>query len=63
MAFVNKQDTNGTKALLNKGELGLDDYPAGGDQGRLYVGNGTENVPLAKKEEVEQAIKLAVALG
>lgn len=53
MAFINKQDTNGTKALLNKGELGYDDYVAGGDTGRVYVGNGSSNIALAKKSEVD----------
>lgn len=49
---INKQDTNGTKPLLGKGELGYDDYTAGGDAGRVYVGNGAENIPQAKKAEV-----------
>ena len=52
MALIVKHDTNGVKGLLNKGELGLDDHPAGGDQGRVYVGDGTSNVPLAKQEEL-----------
>ena len=49
---INKHDTNGTKPLLSKGELGYDDYTAGGDTGRVYVGNGSENIPQAKKSEV-----------
>ena len=49
---INKQDTQGTKPLLGKGELGYDDYTAGGDTGRVYVGNGSENIPQAKKSEV-----------
>lgn len=53
MAFINKQDTNGVKGLLAKGELGYDDYAAGGDTGRIYVGDGTTNVALAKKSEVD----------
>jgi len=48
---INKHDTNGAKPLLSKGELGYDDYPAGGDVGRVYVGTGTENIALAKKLE------------
>lgn len=52
MAFINKHDTNGIKGLLSKGEFGFDDYAAGGDQGRVYVGNGTTNIPLATKYEV-----------
>lgn len=50
---INKHDTNGTKPLLGKGELGYDDYAAGGDTGRVYVGTGTENIPVAKKIEVD----------
>lgn len=53
MAIVNKQDTDGTKPVLAKGELGYDDYAAGGDAGRVYVGNGSINIALAKKSEVE----------
>ena len=49
---INRHDTNGTKPLLGKGELGYDDYTAGGDTGRVYVGNGSENIPQAKKSEV-----------
>ena len=49
MAFINRQDTDGTKALLIKGELGYDDYTAGGDAGRVYVGTGTVNIPLQTK--------------
>lgn len=49
---INRQDTNGVKPLLAIGELGYDNYPAGGDSGRVYVGNGTDNIPLAKKVEV-----------
>jgi len=54
MAFINKQDTNGTKGTLLKGELGYDDYTAGGDTGRVYVGNGSTNIALAKKTEVDE---------
>jgi len=53
MALINKQDTDGAKALLRKGELGYDDFPAGGDEGRVYVGTGAENIPISKKEEVD----------
>lgn len=50
---INRHDTNGNKPLLGKGELGYDDYTAGGDTGRVYVGTGTENIPVAKKIEVD----------
>lgn len=49
---INRQDTNGVKPLLAVGELGYDNYPSGGDIGRVYVGNGAENIPQAKKSEV-----------
>lgn len=47
-----RQDTNGIKPLLQTGELGYDNYPAGGDVGRVYVGTGTENIQLAKKADI-----------
>lgn len=69
MSLIVKRDTNGVKPLLQVGEFGYDNYPAGGDVGRVYVGTGTENIPLAKKSEVdaldnsEAAIAYAIALG
>ena len=66
---INRQDMDGVKPLLQVGEFGYDNYPAGGDEGRVYVGTGTENIPLAKKSEVdaldnsEAAIAYAIALG
>lgn len=53
MALINKQDTNGSKGTLLKGEFGYDDYTAGGDTGRVYVGTGATNIALAKKSEVD----------
>ena len=50
--IITKQDSNGVKPLLQTGEFGYDNYPAGGDNGRVYVGTGSENVPLAKKAEM-----------
>ena len=67
--IINRQDSNGVKPLLQTGEFGYDNYPAGGDSGRVYVGTGSENIPLAKKSEVdaldnsEAAIAYAIALG
>ena len=49
MSIIARQDTNGTKPLLQTGELGYDNYPAGGDKGRVFVGTGTENIGLAKE--------------
>ena len=57
MAIINKQDTNGTKPLLGKGELGYDDYTAGGDTGRVYVGTSGENIQLAKRIEANLMTK------
>jgi hypothetical protein len=53
MAIINKQDTDGTKGTLSVGEFGYDNYAAGGDQGRVYVGDGSNNIPLAKKSETD----------
>ena len=50
---ITKQDTNGIKPLLGVGEFGYDNYPAGGDAGRVWVGTGSENLAIAKKVEVE----------
>ena len=50
--LIVKQDLNGVKPLLQTGEFGYDNYPAGGDSGRVYVGTGSVNIPLAKKEEM-----------
>ena len=67
--LIVKQDLDGVKPLLQVGEFGYDNYPAGGDVGRVYVGTGTENIPLAKKSEVDAldnsdaAIAYAIALG
>lgn len=55
MAYINKKDTDGVKSLLKEGELGYDKYPAGGDVGRVYVGTGTSNLPLAQKSETDAA--------
>ena len=52
MSLIIKQDKNGVKPLLQTGELGYDNYPAGGDSGRVYVGTGSVNIPLAKKAEM-----------
>ena len=56
-------DTDGTKGILPKATLGYDDYTAGGDSGRIAVGTGTENIYIAKKEEVDDALAMAIALG
>lgn len=52
MSKIIKQDTNGVKPLLQTGELGYDNYPSGGDAGRVFVGTGTQNIAQAKLAEV-----------
>ncbi len=47
-----KRDTNGNKGLLNKAEFGYDDYPDGGDEGRVYIGDGVKNRALAYLDEL-----------
>ena len=49
-------DTDGNKGLLPKTEFGYDDYADGGDTGRVYIGTGSENKPLAFKEEVDSKL-------
>ena len=56
-------DTDGTKSILPKATLGYDDYIVGGDSGRIAVGTGAENIYIAKKEEVDDALAMAIALG
>lgn len=59
MALINKQDTNGVTGLLDTGEFGFDNYVAGGDQGRVYVGDGTSNNALGFKSEVDLKAPIA----
>ena len=55
--IITRQDKNGVKPLLQTGEFGYDNYPAGSDDGRVYVGTGSENIPLAKKSEVDSVVE------
>ena len=41
--IISRHDKDGFKPLLQTGEFGYDNYPAGGDVGRVYVGTGSEN--------------------
>ena len=59
---IQKIDTNGSKGLLGKAEFGFDDYSAGGDQGRVWVGNGLQNQAIAFKSEVDSVAAAANAL-
>ena len=60
MAVIRRIDTIGIKTILKKGEFGLDLVP-GGDKGRVYVGTGTENIPLARLDELGGTIATATA--
>ena len=61
MAFrILKKDTDGNKGLLDKAEFGFDDYTAGGDVGRVYIGTGSSNIALATKEEVDSKLPATV---
>ena len=51
-----KIDTDGNKGVLPKAEFGYDDHTAGGDAGRVYIGDGTNNIPLSKKAEVDSVV-------
>ncbi len=61
MALIRKIDTLGVKTLLAKGEFGYDDYIAGGDTGRVYVGTGGTNIPLATLDELGVIYTIATA--
>ena len=61
MSKITRQDSDGVKPLLSTGELGYDNYPAGGDVGRVYVGTGSTNIAQAKKSEVDSAVSTANA--
>ena len=50
MAIITKQDTDGTRGRLAIGELGLDNTTK--DDGRVYVGSASGNIPLAKLSEI-----------
>ena len=50
-------------ASYPKATLGYDDYTVGGDSGRIAVGTGTENIYIAKKEEVDQVANDALAMS
>ena len=52
MSLITRQDSNGVKPLLQVGEFGYDNYPAGGDVGRVYIGTGTENIQIAKRVDI-----------
>ena len=68
MGYINKKNKVGSVSetaapFLLEGELGIDLNPSNGDVGRVYVGNGTNNVALAKKEEVDQVANDALAMS
>jgi hypothetical protein len=61
MAYINKQDTIGTKTPLDKAEFGYDDYVAGGDAGRVHIGTHEGNKKLAFYDETIEDINRAVS--
>ena len=63
MSVIIRQDSNGVKPLLNKGELGYDAYTSGGDEGRVWVGTGTQNIAIAKKSEVDLKVDKVTGKG
>ena len=57
MGYINKKNKVGSVSetaapFLLECELGIDLNPSDGDMGRVYVGDGTNNVALAKKAEI-----------
>ena len=68
MGYINKKNKVGSVSetaspFLLEGELGIDLNPSNGDVGRVYVGDGTNNVALAKKKEVDQVADDALAMS
>lgn len=61
MSVIRRIDTLGVKTKLDKGELGLDMVDGSSEKGRVYVGTGTENVPLAKLDDLAAVETLATA--
>jgi len=49
---ITRVDTDGVRAILQPGQLGVDNYVAGNDVGRVYTGNGSVNKALAFRGEV-----------
>ena len=66
MGYINKKNKIGAVSavgpLLKEGELGIDLNVSNGDSGRVWVGDGTVNIPLAKKGEVDALDTRIVAL-
>ena len=73
---ITKVDTDGTITDPNiLGEMAIDNYVDGGDAGRMYYNDGTSDIAVAKKIEVDaiedrvivleevDAISMAIALG
>lgn len=63
MSTIRRIDTIGTKTLLHMGEFGLDMYVAGDDTGRVYVGTGIENIPVARLDEIEVPVIEEAVVG
>ena len=62
MSTIRKIDTINVKNPLDIGEFGLDMVP-GGDEGRVYIGTGIENIPLARLDEIEVPVEEEAVVG
>jgi len=49
---ITRVDTDGVRSILGIGQLGVDNYTAGGDVGRIWTGDGTSNRKLAFHDEL-----------
>jgi hypothetical protein len=63
MGFINKQDTDGSKTTLLKGELGLDLTVGADTYGAVYVGDGTENIRVGGKVTTTPVITIVTTVN
>jgi hypothetical protein len=63
MAFVNRQDTDGSKGTLLKGELGLDLTVGADTYGYVYVGDGTNNIQVSSPKTVTPSIAIVSSVN
>jgi len=53
-AKITKIDTDGVITNPNTlGDLSIDNYIAGGDAGRMYYNDGTDDIAIARKDEID----------
>jgi hypothetical protein len=53
---ITRVDTDGVRAVLQVGQLAVDNYEVGEDIGRIWTGNGDSNRALAFKDECVLAV-------